>query len=91
MSWLNAAGTTKIRQGTLAVWLVVLLWGFHYVVLYRPLRLINPEIYLIVRFTWASGLVLLMCLFFPFWRGSRSLSMVYIANPGKSCEMFPML
>ena len=69
MSWLNAAGTTKIRQGTLAVWLVVLLWGFHYVVLYRPLRLINPEIYLIVRFTWASGLVLLMCLFFPFLRG----------------------
>lgn len=69
MPWLSATGTTKIRQGTLAVWLVVLLWGFHYVVLYHPLRLINPERYLLVRFGWASGVVLLMCFFFPFWRG----------------------
>lgn len=69
MPWLYATGTTKIRQGTLAVWLVVLFWGFHYVVLYQPLRLINPERYLLVRFGWASGVVFLMCLFFPFWRG----------------------
>ena len=69
MKWLNVTGPPKVRQGTLAVWAVLLLWGFHYVVLYRPLRLINPERYLLVRFGWASGVVLLMCLFFPFWRG----------------------
>ena len=59
----------KFRKGTLAAWVVVLLWGFHYVVLYRPLRLIDPERYLILRFSWAALLVLLFSLFVPVLRG----------------------
>ena len=58
-----------MRKGTLAAWVVVLLWGFHYVVLYRPLRLIDPERYLILRFSWAALLVLLFSLFFPVLKG----------------------
>ena len=57
------------RRGTLAAWAVVLLWGFHYVVLYRPLRLIDPERYLALRFGWAGGTVLVLCLFLPVVRG----------------------
>lgn len=53
----------------MAAWVVVLLWGFHYVVLYRPLRLIDPERYLILRFSWAALLVLLFSLFVPVLRG----------------------
>ncbi len=59
----------KVRRGTLAAWAVVLLWGFHYVVLYRPLRLIGSERYLILRFSWAALLVLLFSLFVPVLRG----------------------
>jgi drug/metabolite transporter (DMT)-like permease len=57
-----------VRRGTLAAWAVVLLWGFHYVVLYRPLRIIDPERYLYLRFGWAAGGVLLFSLFFPLFR-----------------------
>ncbi|MGC8501311.1 MAG: DMT family transporter [Leptospirillia bacterium] len=57
------------RRGTLAAWAVVLFWGFHYVVLYRPLRLVGPERYLILRFGWAAALVLLFSLFVPVLRG----------------------
>ena len=49
--------------------MVVLFWGFHYVVLYRPLRLIDPERYLILRFFWAAVLVLIFSLFVPVLRG----------------------
>ena len=53
----------------MAAWVVVLFWGFHYVVLYRPLRLIDPERYLILRFFWAAILVLIFSLFVPVLRG----------------------
>ena len=59
----------RFRKGTLAAWVVVLFWGFHYVVLYRPLRLIDPERYLILRFFWAAILVLIFSLFVPVLRG----------------------
>ena len=59
----------RFRKGTLAAWVVVLFWGFHYVVLYRPLRLIDPERYLILRFFWAAVLVLIFSLFVPVLRG----------------------
>ena len=59
----------RFRKGTLAAWVVVLFWGLHYVVLYRPLRLIDPERYLILRFFWAAVLVLIFLLFVPVLRG----------------------
>ena len=57
------------KRGTLAAWILVLLWGFHYVVLYRPLRIIDPERYLFLRFGWAGCVVLLLAFFHPFLRG----------------------
>ena len=64
-----SACAARTRRGTLAALALVLFWGFHYVVLYRPLRLIDPERYLFLRFGWASGVVLLVSIFFPFLRG----------------------
>ncbi len=60
---------TKKKRGTLAAWTLVLFWGLHYVVLYRPLRLIDPEHYLFLRFGWAGAIVLVLALFLPFLRG----------------------
>ncbi|EQD24678.1 MAG: DMT family transporter [Nitrospirae bacterium] len=57
------------KRGTLAAWGLVLFWGFHYVVLYRPLRLIDPERYLFLRFGWAATVVLVLAFFLPFLRG----------------------
>ena len=59
----------KRHRGTVAAWALVLFWGFHYVVLYRPLRLIEPERYLLLRFGWASLIVLVLGLFMPFLKG----------------------
>jgi drug/metabolite transporter (DMT)-like permease len=61
--------SARVRRGTLAAWALVLFWGFHYVVLYRPLRLIDPERYLFLRFGWAASVVLILSFFFPFLRG----------------------
>ena len=60
---------TPKKRGTLAAWTLVLFWGLHYVVLYRPLRLIDPEHYLFLRFGWAGSIVLVLALFIPFLRG----------------------
>ena len=57
------------KRGTMAAWVLVLLWGFHYVVLYRPLRVIDPAHYLFLRFGWAGSTVLLLSFFRPFLRG----------------------
>lgn len=59
----------RMRRGTLAAWALVLFWGLHYVVLYRPLRIIDPERYLYLRFGWAGAIVLVLALFRPVLRG----------------------
>jgi drug/metabolite transporter (DMT)-like permease len=52
-------------SGALAIGTVVVIWGFHYIVLFHPLRLVSPGQYLTLRFFWASLFLLALP---PFYR-----------------------
>ena len=57
-------------SGALAIGTVIVIWGFHYIVLFHPLRLISPGRYLTLRFFWASLFLLVLP---PFYRLFRNI------------------
>ncbi len=59
-----------------AIGATTLIWGFHYVVLYTPLRILSPHHFLTLRFGWGAVILLL---FFSF----RILRMIRGLTPGQ--------
>ncbi len=60
----------SVWGGAVSIILVVLIWGFHYIVLFHPLRLVSPGQYLALRFFWASLVLLSLP---PFYRLFRNI------------------
>lgn len=61
----------SVWGGTVSIVLVVLIWGFHYIVLFHPLRLVSPGQYLALRFFWASLVLLSLPPFYRLFRNVR--------------------
>jgi drug/metabolite transporter (DMT)-like permease len=59
---------SSLSGGYWAIALTTLIWGFHYVVLYRPLRILTPRHFLTLRFGWGAIFLLFL--------GPRLLSML---------------
>ncbi len=57
-----------LARGYWAVVLTTLIWGFHYVVLYEPLRILSPRHFLTLRFGWGAVFLFLL--------GSRLFSLL---------------
>ncbi len=53
-------GFSTLVGGYWAIALTTLIWGFHYVVLYEPLRMLTPRHFLTLRFGWGAILLLLL-------------------------------
>lgn len=73
-------GDVKRRISTLgggywAIVLTTLVWGFHYVVLYEPLRILTPRHFLTLRFGWGAIFLLFL--------GHRLFSMLRNLSPGQ--------
>lgn len=61
----------SVWGGTVSIILVILIWGFHYIVLFHPLRLISAGQYLTLRFFWASLVLLGIPAFYRLFRNIR--------------------
>jgi len=59
---------SSLNGGYWAIALTTLIWGFHYVVLYEPLRILTPRHFLTLRFGWGAIFLLFL--------GPRLLSML---------------
>nr|WP_011265182.1 DMT family transporter [Leptospirillum ferrooxidans]AAX38535.1 ORF334 [Leptospirillum ferrooxidans] len=51
---------SSLNRGYWAIALTTLIWGFHYVVLYEPLRILTPRHFLTLRFGWGAIFLLLL-------------------------------
>ncbi|MHB1606017.1 MAG: DMT family transporter [Leptospirales bacterium] len=61
----------SVWVGAVSIILVILIWGFHYIVLFHPLRIVSAGQYLTLRFFLASLVLLSFPAFYRLFRNIR--------------------